>query len=50
MAGEKRKSKANEADGARLDFETFVRAAMATGKPPAQKKKAAKRRLRKAGK
>jgi hypothetical protein len=33
-----------------LDFETALRAAMATGKPPAQKKKAAKRRPRKGGK
>jgi hypothetical protein len=33
-----------------LDFETFVRAAMQTGNPPAQNKKAAKRRPRKRGK
>ena len=50
MAGEKRKPKAKEADVPRLDFETFVRAAMATGRPSAPKKKAAKRRPRKGGK
>ena len=32
---------------ASLGFEDFVRAAMQTGKPPAQKKKAAKRRSKK---
>jgi hypothetical protein len=45
MAESKQMPKANEAKT--LDFETFVRAAMATGKPPAQRKKAAERRPRK---
>lgn len=33
-----------------IDFESFVRAAMQTGKPSAKKKEAAKRRPRKGGK
>jgi len=31
----------------KIDFETFVRAAMATGKPPAEKRKAAKQKPKK---
>jgi hypothetical protein len=50
MAESKQKPKPKESNGAELDFESFVRAAMATGKPPTQKKKAAKRRPRKGGK
>jgi hypothetical protein len=46
----KQKPKRKQREGATLDFESFIRAALQTGKPPAQKKKAAKRRPRKGGK
>jgi hypothetical protein len=50
MPESKQKPEPKERNGAVVEFEAFVRAAMQTGKPPAQKKKAAKRRHRKRGK
>jgi hypothetical protein len=49
---EGRRTDANGNQAPALDFDSFVRAALATGKPPKAKpkKKAAKRRPRKGGK